>query len=505
MSPYSGLGSTHTALLNRLENGLIEDYELSRVHEYEISKNPLTRLWRRWFSGPNLSKMASGSDILHVTDQEQAGLIPKTGNTVVTIHDLFHLFPSKRNDVQIGDAKISGIRKKDLAKIREGISRAKLLICVSKDTQQECEMRFLELKQYGFLTPSTLNHMQWKPKDRIWFVDGVNLLVIGSEEARKRVDFAVKVCSELDVTLHKIGAESSPQSKQKLCALANDLGCNLNWVGRLESNEMIAALQHADALLFPSVAEGFGLPPLEAYAAGTVALVADAPAHNEIPLAHHILPVNDMDAWRMRFPISKMKLRLLEKGQQNFLLNDGLKGTNLLTTRYFELKPPTVLFMEGIDFGRNMQPVQSVAIIGAGNMGSGIAQKTAQEEFDVQMVDREAQWVERGQTIISDFLSEAVERRIFSPEQVEQIKGRITGVVGTENTASDTDLVIEAVFEDFDIKSAVFNTLNEVCDENTILASNTSSLSVNELALASGRPDRFVGLHFFYHPRRTDS
>ena len=134
--------------------------------------------------------------------------------------------------------------------------------------------------------------------------------------------------------------------------------------------------------------------------------------------------------------------------------------------------------MEGIDFGVNMQPVQSVAIIGAGNMGSGIAQKTAQEEFDVQMVDREAQWVERGQTIISDFLSEAVERRIFSPDQVEQIKGRITGVVGTENTASTTDLVIEAVFEDFDIKSAVFNTLNEVCDESTILASNLSLIHI---------------------------
>ena len=159
--------------------------------------------------------------------------------------------------------------------------------------------------------------------------------------------------------------------------------------------------------------------------------------------------------------------------------------------------------MEEIDFASNMQPVQSVAIIGAGNMGSGIAQKTAQEEFDVQMVDREPKWVERGQTIIADFLSEAVERRIFSPEHVEQIKSRITGVVGTENTASDTDLVIEAVFEDFDIKSDVFNTLNEVCGENTILASNTSSLSVNELALASGRPDRFVGLHFFYHPAKN--
>ena len=93
-----------------------------------------------------------------------------------------------------------------------------------------------------------------------------------------------------------------------------------------------------------------------------------------------------------------------------------------------------------------MQPIQRVAVVGAGNMGSGIAQKSAQEEFDVQMVDRELQWVERGQSIIANFLDEAVERRIFSPAQVEAIQGRITGVVGVENTAENTDLVIEAVF-----------------------------------------------------------
>ena len=150
-----------------------------------------------------------------------------------------------------------------------------------------------------------------------------------------------------------------------------------------------------------------------------------------------------------------------------------------------------------------MNPVESVAIIGAGNMGSGIAQKSAQEEFEVQMVDREARFVERGQQIISEFLAEAVERRIFRPEQVEAIQSRITGVVGTENVAADTDLVIEAVFEDFDIKTQVFATLDEVCGEETILASNTSSLSVNELAAATGRPDRFVGLHFFFHPAKN--
>lgn len=150
-----------------------------------------------------------------------------------------------------------------------------------------------------------------------------------------------------------------------------------------------------------------------------------------------------------------------------------------------------------------MEPVQRVAIIGAGNMGSGIAQKTAQEEFDVEMVDREAQWVERGQSIIANFLNEAVERRIFKQEQVDAIQSRITGVVGVEKTNPETDLVIEAVFEDFDIKTNVFSTLDEVCSPHTILASNTSSLSVNALAQATGRPDRFVGLHFFYHPAKN--
>ena len=76
-----------------------------------------------------------------------------------------------------------------------------------------------------------------------------------------------------------------------------------------------------------------------------------------------------------------------------------------------------------------MRPIGSVAIIGAGNMGSGIAQKSAQEQFDVQMVDREEQWVERGQSIIASFLDEAIERRIFRETEAEEIKARITGAV----------------------------------------------------------------------------
>ena len=299
LSPYSGLGGTHTALVERLQAGLVEGYELGEVQEHSLSNNSIKRLWRRWVSGPSNARTKSSThDVIHITDQEQAGLVPNSGKSVVTVHDLFHLFPSERNGVKIGDHKTSIIRKRDLRKIKNGLSRASLLICVSKDTQQECEMRFPGITTAWIPHAIDLEAYAVETERPSWFKSGCNLLVIGSEEARKRVDFAVEVCGGMNVTLHKIGAESSMKSKQQLLNLANDMNCNLNWVGRLEQEEMIAALQHADALLFPSIAEGFGLPPLEAYASGTVALVADAPAHNEIPLEHHILPHDDVEMWR---------------------------------------------------------------------------------------------------------------------------------------------------------------------------------------------------------------
>ena len=136
-------------------------------------------------------------------------------------------------------------------------------------------------------------------------------------------------------------------------------------------------------------------------------------------------------------------------------------------------------------------------------MGSGIAQKSATEGFSVQMVDREEQWVDKGKDTIEKFLQEALERRIFRPEQAEGIKSRIRGVVGHENVSPDTDLVIEAVFEDFELKKEIFSSLDSTCGENTILATNTSSLSVNELAQQVERKDRFVGMHWFYHPAKN--
>ncbi len=149
-----------------------------------------------------------------------------------------------------------------------------------------------------------------------------------------------------------------------------------------------------------------------------------------------------------------------------------------------------------------MAELRKVAVIGAGNMGSGIAQKTAQEGLDVVMIDLKPEFVERGLETIKNLLGEAVERRIFSQDKVEEILGRIKGATDM-GEAADADLVIEAVFEDKKVKSDLFANLNQICKPETVLATNTSSFKVGELAEASGRPDRFVGLHFFYHPAKN--
>ncbi|MBE9571251.1 MAG: 3-hydroxyacyl-CoA dehydrogenase family protein, partial [Proteobacteria bacterium] len=146
--------------------------------------------------------------------------------------------------------------------------------------------------------------------------------------------------------------------------------------------------------------------------------------------------------------------------------------------------------------------MKKIGIIGAGNMGSGIVQKTAQEGLSVVMMDIKPEFVDKGLSNIQTTLKEAVERKLFKPEQVDDILSRIQGTTDLGDT-KDCDLVIEAVFEDMEVKKDLFVRLDEICKPETILATNTSSFSVEELAQATGRPDRFVGLHFFYHPAKN--
>lgn len=146
--------------------------------------------------------------------------------------------------------------------------------------------------------------------------------------------------------------------------------------------------------------------------------------------------------------------------------------------------------------------IAKVGIIGAGHMGSGIAQKVAQEGFDVVMVDIADEYVQKGMATIEGILQSAVKRRIFTEDQVKTILSRITPTTDKQKV-SDCDIVIEAVFEDKKVKATLFAELDEICEEKTILATNTSSFYVKEFADKVKRQDRFLGLHYFFHPAKN--
>jgi enoyl-CoA hydratase/3-hydroxyacyl-CoA dehydrogenase len=149
-----------------------------------------------------------------------------------------------------------------------------------------------------------------------------------------------------------------------------------------------------------------------------------------------------------------------------------------------------------------MSQIKAIGVVGAGNMGSGIAQKIAQEGIAVVMVDLKEEFVQRGLSTIRRLLQEGVERKLFKPEQVDQILSRVTGTTDFKALA-DVDIVIEAVFEDKQVKADLFKKLDQICSPATILATNTSSFYVREFAEKTSRPDRFVGLHYFYHPAKN--
>ncbi|MFH1230910.1 MAG: 3-hydroxyacyl-CoA dehydrogenase NAD-binding domain-containing protein [Planctomycetota bacterium] len=149
-----------------------------------------------------------------------------------------------------------------------------------------------------------------------------------------------------------------------------------------------------------------------------------------------------------------------------------------------------------------MGSFNKIGVIGAGTMGAGIAQKIAQENIPVVMLDVKREFVERGLNNIRTLLEEGVQKRIFTAEKVQQIMNNIKGSTDL-NDLKDADIIIEAVFEDKKIKTDLFKNLDKICLPKTIFASNTSSFKVSELAQATARPDRFIGLHYFYHPAKN--
>ena len=140
--------------------------------------------------------------------------------------------------------------------------------------------------------------------------------------------------------------------------------------------------------------------------------------------------------------------------------------------------------------------IKKIGILGAGVMGSGIAQVAAQAGFDIVMRDIEDRFVEGGIKGIDKFLSKSVEKGKMKAEDKNAIMGRIKGTTKMEDL-KDVDFVVEVVLEVMDIKKKVFAELDEVTRKDVILASNTSSMSLTEIAAATKRPDKVVGMHFF--------
>jgi len=146
--------------------------------------------------------------------------------------------------------------------------------------------------------------------------------------------------------------------------------------------------------------------------------------------------------------------------------------------------------------------IRKIGIVGAGTMGSALSQKFAAQGFSVILVDREDSFLERGLSSIRGTLEAGVERHLFDKAEMEFILGRIETTTDLNHLA-DCQLVIEAVFEDLQIKTQLFKQLSSIVPDHTILATNTSSFSVTEIAAAVKRPQRFLGLHFFYHAAKN--
>lgn len=137
-----------------------------------------------------------------------------------------------------------------------------------------------------------------------------------------------------------------------------------------------------------------------------------------------------------------------------------------------------------------------IMVLGAGTMGAGIVQNAAQSGFEVVLRDIKQEFVDRGIAGIDKLLGKNVEKGKMTAEDKAAVMGRITGTVDMA-AAADCDLVIEAAVEIMEIKKAIFKELDSICKPDCILASNTSALSITEIAAATGRADKVIGMHFF--------
>jgi 3-hydroxybutyryl-CoA dehydrogenase len=140
--------------------------------------------------------------------------------------------------------------------------------------------------------------------------------------------------------------------------------------------------------------------------------------------------------------------------------------------------------------------INKVGVVGCGLMGSGIAQVCAEAGYQVVVREVSEELLKKGLGKIEAFLKKGVEKGKVTPERMKEVLSRLEGTTDLQ-ALSGCDFVVEAVIENLDLKREVYQTLDKACPAHTIFASNTSSLSITEMAAVTKRADRFVGLHFF--------
>ena len=139
--------------------------------------------------------------------------------------------------------------------------------------------------------------------------------------------------------------------------------------------------------------------------------------------------------------------------------------------------------------------IDKIAVLGAGQMGNGITQVAACAGYEVVMIDIKQEFVDRGVSAIEKSLAKLVSKERMSKEDADSARARISTAID-RSACHDVDLAIEAVPEILDLKLSIFSELDQICKPECILASNTSSISISEIAVATSRPEKVIGMHF---------
>lgn len=139
--------------------------------------------------------------------------------------------------------------------------------------------------------------------------------------------------------------------------------------------------------------------------------------------------------------------------------------------------------------------VKKIGVIGAGQMGHGIALVSAQADFDVVLRDVKDEFVQKGVSKIDKFLTKSIEKERITKADKKKIMSKIKGTTKLEDM-KDADVVIEAIFENVEVKKELFKELDKICKKECILASNTSTIPITDLASVTNRPEKFIGMHF---------